>query len=253
MESQWDPGLYQSGHAFVWERGRGLVDLLAPAPGERILDAGCGTGQLTAEIAARGARVTGLDRSRAMLAEARRSFPHLPLVEGDIAALPFRAAFDAVFSNAALHWVAGAARAAASLAGALVRGGRFAAEFGGRGNVAHLIAAARAALEEAGVPGAAQVHPWYFPALGEYAALLERHGLEVTYAVLFDRLTPLEGGEKGLAGWFAMFGGAFTASLDEPARERLLRRVEELTAPALFHDGQWSADYRRLRVLAYKR
>jgi trans-aconitate methyltransferase len=103
--SAWDPAQYQKKHSFVWRYGADLLDLLAPQPGERILDVGCGTGQLTAEIAGRGAHVIGLDRSAEMLADARRNFPHLEFVEADAAHFEFSEPFDAVFSNAALHWV----------------------------------------------------------------------------------------------------------------------------------------------------
>src|SRR3954447_22483867 len=98
--SQWDPALYQSSHSFVWEHGRGLVELLAPKPGERVLDIGCGTGQLTAEIASAGAEVTGLDNSATMIAQAHANFPQLQFAQADVRALEFQQEFDAVFSNA---------------------------------------------------------------------------------------------------------------------------------------------------------
>ena len=251
MEPQeWNPALYQARHAFVWERGRDLVEMLAPRPGERILDAGCGTGQLTAEIARSGASVTGADRSSAMLEEARRQFPAIPFVVADLTCLPWREAFDAVFSNAALHWVRDAAAAAASMASALKPGGRFVAEFGGRGNIERLLRATCRALREWGVAEPEALNPWFYPGIPEYSALLEQSGLEVTWAALFDRPTPLEG---GLGDWLAMFGGAFLAGLDEDARPALVRRVEELAAAELRRDGRWTADYRRLRIAAVKR
>jgi len=109
----WDAANYQDRHSFVWRYGANLVELLDPQPGERILDLGCGTGQLTAEIAQRGARVTGLDHSAEMLAEARRNFPQLEFIPGDAASFDFCEPFEAVFSNAALHWVKAAEGAAA--------------------------------------------------------------------------------------------------------------------------------------------
>jgi trans-aconitate 2-methyltransferase len=245
--SAWDPKRYETSHAFVWERGRDVVDLLAPEAGERILDAGCGTGQLTDEIHRRGARVTGADHSPAMLETARRNFPRLDFVLADIAALPFRDSFDAVFSNAALHWVRDAARAAASMSASLKPGGRFVAELGGRGNCARVIASARQALREFGVEN--PPHPWFYPSLAEYAALLEQSGFEVTFATLFDRPTPLDG---GLEGWLNMFAGSLLATVPAEDRPRLVRRAEEIAAPELFRNGVWIADYRRLRISARK-
>ena len=131
----WNAEQYQAGYSFVWQYGRDLLGLLAPQPGERILDAGCGTGQLTAEIAASGAEVTGIDSSAAMIEQARRNAPTVRFEVGDIRHLPYRAEFDAVFSNAVLHWVPEADEAAESFARALKPGGRVVIEMGGRGNV----------------------------------------------------------------------------------------------------------------------
>src|SRR5688572_29408085 len=142
----WDPDLYQSAHAFVWERAADLIDLLAPRPGERVLDLGCGTGQLTAQIAEGGATVLGVDRSPEMIAQARRNFPHLPFQVGDATTFSTDEPFDAVFSNATLHWVKPPAAAAARVFAALRPGGRFVAEFGGRGNVGRVCAALRHAM-----------------------------------------------------------------------------------------------------------
>ena len=215
--SQWDPALYQASHSFVWEHGRGLVELLAPRPGERILDVGCGTGQLTAEIAKAGAHVVGIDSSPAMVAQARANFPQLRFEEADVRALPFRDEFDAVFSNAMLHWVKDADQAAAAMSGALQKGGRVVVEFGGQGNTRALLEAVFAAQETLGNE---RIHPWYYPSVGEYAGVLSVTHLEVRYAALFDRPITLEGGESGLANWLDMFGKHFVAAL-EPERSRI--------------------------------
>jgi trans-aconitate methyltransferase len=249
VNRDWNPDLYQSSHSFVWEYGRDVIGLLAPQPGERILDVGCGTGQLTAEIARAGADVTGVDQSAAMIAQARHNFPDLRFEVQDVCSLPYREEFDAVFSNAALHWVTRADDAAAAMAGALKPGGRLAVEFGGRGNIRALLEALRLALKSRRGSASEQVNPWYFPSVGEYAALLERHGLEVTFAVLFDRPTALEGGSQGLANWFAMFGTPLAEELRQP---EFVGLVEEFAAGSLLRDGVWSADYRRLRVVARK-
>ncbi len=252
MATQWNPALYQASHSFVWEYGRELVELLVPQAGERILDVGCGTGQLTAEMANSGAQMVGIDNSPTMIAEARRNFPGLRFELLDVLSMPYADEFDAVFSNATLHWVREAGTAVAGIVRALKPGGRFVAELGGRGNVQSLLDAAFRALESLGVLEPEILNPWYFPSVGEYTALLESHSLEVTYAVLFDRLTPLEGGARGLSDWVAMFGSCLSGTLDERQREEFLPLVERYAAPALLRDGTWHADYRRLRVVGRK-
>lgn len=244
----WNPKLYDDRHAFVWRHGAALVELLAPQPGEHILDLGCGTGHLTAQIAAAGATVLGIDSSPEMVAEARRAHPDLRFEVGDARSLNFVSAFDAVFSNAALHWVKEADAVAVGVARALKPGGRFVAEFGGKGNVRVIEAALADGLATVGVEPVAS--PWYFPSVAEYAGVLERAGLEVTFALLFDRPTSLEGGEDGLRAWVEMFGGYYLAQVPAERREKYLRRIEDEVRAALFRDGGWVADYRRLRVVA---
>jgi trans-aconitate methyltransferase len=250
MPSQrWDAGLYDGKHGFVWRHGTSLVELLDPRPGERILDLGCGTGHLTAAIARAGAAVVGLDQSEDMLAQARAAYPGLEFVRGDARDFAFGEPFDAVFSNAMLHWVRPPEPVARRVRDALKPGGRFVAEFGGRGNVRAVVAALRAAAGRLGLgleePG------WYFPGVGEYASLLEAAGLEVRLATLFDRPTALEG-ENGLRDWVAMFGRAVLESVPAGRREEFLRAVEDAGRPALFREGGWTADYRRVRVAAVR-
>src|SRR5262249_38667571 len=158
--AQWDAELYDAKHAFVWEKARGLLDWLAPQSGEQILDLGCGTGQLSAEIAASGAQVTGVDRSPEMVAEARKKFPALRFAVSDARALPFTEAFDAVFSNAALHWIPEARPVVEGISRTLKPGGRFVAEFGGKGNVERVVAAMEHGLEALNLPREG-ANPWY--------------------------------------------------------------------------------------------
>jgi trans-aconitate methyltransferase len=247
--TNWDAGLYDARHAFVWRHGASLVELLAPQPGERVLDLGCGTGHLTARIAAAGAEVVGLDSSPEMLEQARAAYPQLTFVPGDARDFAFDRPFDATFSNAVLHWVGEPGRVAACVRRALRPGGRFVAEFGGRGNVRGVVAALRAAAQRLGI--AVEAPAWYYPSVGEYASVLESSGLEPVSAVLFDRPTPLEG-EGGLRNWLRMFCGGPLESVPEERREGFLRAVEEAARPTLFRDGTWVADYRRLRVVAVR-
>jgi trans-aconitate methyltransferase len=243
----WDAARYQDQHSFVWRYGASLLQLLDPQRGERVLDVGCGTGQLTYEISRSGAHVTGLDRSADMLADARKNFPDLRFVLGDAASFNFPEPFDAVFSNAALHWVKDADGAVASIAGALRPGGRFVAEFGGRGNIASMQAALRAVLG----PGADEQSPWYYPSIGEYAPVLERHGLEVRNASLFDRPTPLKG-EDGMDHWLRMFTQTYLRQFSPERASEIVRQLVEELRPMLYRDGIWTVDYRRLRVVAIR-
>jgi trans-aconitate 2-methyltransferase len=246
----WDPELYEARHSFVWQFGQDLIELLAPKPGERILDLGCGPGQLTAKIAEAGAAVVGLDASPAMIGQARQNFPQLSFVLGDAARMSFREEFDAVFSNAALHWMLDREGVARAIAAALKRGGRFVAELGGRGNIQQL----EAEIEKVAhryLGDATPERRTYYPALGEYASLLEANRLEVRTALLFDRPTPLEG-ESGMENWIRQFKAYYFESLSPAQAAKAIGEVAELLRPTAFRDGIWVADYRRLRITAVK-
>jgi trans-aconitate methyltransferase len=247
VSNSWDAEQYEGKHSFVWRLGARVVELLAPQPGERILDLGCGTGQLTAEIAKKCAHAVGLDNSANMIGQARQNYPGLTFVLGDAANFHFEEPFDAVFSNAVLHWVKNADAAADSIAQALRPGGRFVAEFGGHGNTRSILDALRAVL---GTEADARC-PWYYPSIGEYASALEPHGLEVRQAELFDRPTPLEG-ETGMEDWLRMFCGSFFKGMSADEVTAKVRELVGLLRPERYSDGVWSVDYRRLRVLAVK-
>jgi SAM-dependent methyltransferase len=169
----------------------------------------------------------------------------------DARKIAFSEPFNAVFSNATLHWIKEPELVVAGIARTLRTGGRFVAEFGGKGNVAELLAAAQRAWGKVGLPGPAP-NPWYYPSISEYSGLLEQHGLEVTYANLFDRPTSLEDGERGLRNWLEMFGGAFLEKLTPSQHDEMVAAVEREARPAIWRNGHWVMDYRRLRVVARK-
>jgi trans-aconitate methyltransferase len=252
MIAAWDAKLYDDKHSFVWEKGKGVVELLAPKPGERILDLGCGTGHLTAEIAAGGAHTVGIDQSAEMIAQARRQFPHLQFEVCDAREIPFIGEFDAVFSNAALHWIPEAEKVIHGVARALKANGRFVAEMGGKGNIRRLVEAISGACREIGLDSGAATEAWYYPSIGEYTGLLEKHGIEVRQAALFERPTPLEDGDKGLEAWLRMFRRVILDRLPAAAQDVFLREVEKQARAELFKNGSWELDYRRLRVAAWK-
>jgi trans-aconitate methyltransferase len=229
----------------------GLLDLLEAKSDERILDIGCGTGHLTAQIAATGAHVIGIDRSPEMIQQARSEHPAITFAVMDARELSFPEKFDAAFSNATLHWITEPERVVTSTSAILRPGGRFVAEFGGKRNVEGVVSAFAYAWKNLKLPGDFR-NPWYYPSVAEYSSLLERHSLEVTYALLFDRPTPLEDGENGLRTWLNMFGGSIASTLPPELQEKLKSEVERQARPTLFRDGHWTLDYRRLRLLARK-
>ncbi len=243
----WDPSLYQKAHSFVWEMADAIFALLDPQPGEKILDIGCGTGQLTARIAAAGAEVAGIDSSAEMLEEARANYPAIDFRQADARSFSLGMRFDAVFSNAALHWAPEAEDVIRCVAAALRPGGRFVVEFGGKGNTGGLLAEV---ANIAAVRGFSIRNPWYFPSVGEYAALLERNGFEVRQASLVDRPTTLEEGENGLRRWMEMFGKPLLAPVPESQRDEFLTELEQRLRAECYRDGVWTMLYRRLRVYA---
>ena len=248
--NRWDPRLYNERAAFVTTAGHDLVELLAPNAGERVLDLGCGTGELTAMIAARGARVTGLDASDEMLATARARQPELTFVAADAQALTYDAAFDAVFSNAALHWMPRLGDVFAGVARALARPGRFVAELGGAGNTATVLRALRDVLPRLGEDPERFI-PWTFPTPAEAASLLERHGFRVRWMTHFDRPSRMDG-EQGLRTWLTLFNEPLLRALGE-RRERFFAEMEAACRAALHRDGaepHWDIDYVRLRFVA---
>jgi trans-aconitate methyltransferase len=251
-EKPWDPGLYDGRHSFVWKAAADLIGLLAPRRGETILDLGCGTGHLTRAIADAGAVVWGLDHSTPMIEEARRTYPDLRFEIADGHDFHLGTPFDAVFSNAALHWMRCPDAVIACVHEALRPGGRFVMEMGGKGNVGAVHGALEAAIRRRGHEPLAESDLLYFPSVGEYATRLEARGFRVTHALHFDRPTRLEGGDAGLRNWIAMFADRFLARAPEGDREAVLQDAEAHLRPTLHHDGAWWADYRRLRVVAIK-
>lgn len=245
----WNSSLYETKHAFVWQYGESLLDLLNPQAGERILDLGCGTGQLTEKIASHGVNVVGIDRSAAMIARARENYPQLQFEIADAQNFQFAEPFDAVFSNAVLHWVKEPDAVIHCIQQALKPGGRFVAELGGRGNVAAIVTALSNVLQQTLNQPIAT--PWYFPSIGDYATRLEQQGFDVSFAVLFDRPTPLEG-ETGMANWLQMFADNVLSTVPPEMRSTVIAAVETQLRPTLYRDGTWFADYRRLRLVATK-
>jgi trans-aconitate methyltransferase len=243
----WNPDRYAKNARFVAELGAPVMDLLAPKPGERILDLGCGDGVLTVQLSRLGCEVVGVDSSPEQAAAARLLGLDVRVVSGEH--LEFKREFDAVFSNAALHWMKRADDVIAGVSAALRPGGRFVGEFGGQGCVHTIRAALVAGLERRGIDGESCV-PWYFPTPGDYATRLERGGFRVDSIDLFPRPTPLPG---DVIGWLETFGESFTNALLPEARAAYLEEVRAALEPHLRDaTGTWIADYVRLRFFATK-
>ena len=240
---RWSAERYAQHAAFVPAFGASLLEWLAPQAGERILDLGCGDGTLTRQIADRGAVVVGVDASPDFVAAARKAGSDAQL--GDARSLTFDGEFDAVFSNAVLHWVRDADAALAGIFRALRPGGRFVAEFGGHGCVAAIVLALTVALQRRG--HVAQT-PWYFPTAEEYAAKLTAHGFAIDSIELYPRLTPLP---TGIRGWLETFAGPMVDLVADAERASVVEEVETLLRPVLCDTaGRWTADYVRLRLVA---
>jgi trans-aconitate methyltransferase len=247
-EHRWNAEGYGRHARFVADLATDLIELVAPRAGERILDLGCGDGAFSGMVAASGADVVGLDSSPELVSAARAR--GLRAEVGDGRDLRYERVFDAVVSNAALHWMGEPDAVLAGVARALKSGGRFAAEFGGKGNVAAIVTALLAVLDRRGVARAAgsAALPWYFPTAAEYRARLEAHGFAVASIVLVARPTLLP---TGLDGWLETFGAPFLQRLPREERAEALREASSLLAPSLRDDsGTWIADYVRLRFLA---
>lgn len=245
----WNAELYDGRHSFVWKLAGDVLALLDAQPGERIVDLGCGTGHLTAQIADRGAATVGVDASAEMIAKARATHPHLRFEVGDGREFDLGPGFDAVFSNAALHWMPTLPRVFARVRAHLRPGGRFVFEMGGKHNLDAIRAAVADAHRRLGVPESFSRHTNRYLSIAEACAELEPAALEVVHAQWVERPTPLEG-EDGLRRWLEMFGGSWLAPLPAGSTQDFLRIVEEHARPHLHRAGGWIADYRRLRVRA---
>ncbi|HEX5107436.1 MAG TPA: methyltransferase domain-containing protein [Vicinamibacterales bacterium] len=243
----WDPETYARNARFVSDLGAPVLELLAPKPGERILDLGCGDGVLTKRLVDDGCEVVAVDSSAAQVEAAKTLGLDAYVMAGED--LTFDAEFDAVFSNAVLHWIRRADPMIAAVYRALKPGGRFVAECGGHGCVDRIRTALVQALDRRGLDGEARV-PWYFPTPGDYATRLERAGFRVDSIALIPRPTPLPG---DVIGWLETFGQSFLNVLTGAERAAYLQEVRDALEPQLRDShGTWVADYVRLRFAATK-
>ncbi|KAG7350491.1 type 11 methyltransferase [Nitzschia inconspicua] len=308
-DSQWDVDLYQQQHSYVWKYGSSLIDVLEkeletsivscqqhPSNRLRILDVGCGSGELTKELFLRvnskfndatkdknscHLQVAGIDFDETMVHRAQKEnsmSPKLVFFQSDVCQLSPIATFpatetntaaetlgqfDAIVSNACLHWVHDADAGVAAMSSVLKPNGKFVVEFGGAGNVGAIVQATAQVIQKrqpGNDHGSVPFRPWYFPSIGEYTTILEKHGIEATSAVLYDRPTPLDDGKNGMKNWLNMFGGPLLDNFIEStsasvSREDVIAEIVDLLRPTLYSDSeaQWVADYRRIRVVGQKK
>lgn len=251
LGQRWDTVAYAAHGRFVARLASGVVELLAPKAGERILDVGCGDGALTEQLAATGALVTGVDASPTMVAAARQlsaaSAHPFTVDHSNATELPYRAQFEAVFSNAALHWMRDAAAVLGSVRRALVPGGRFVAEMGGQGNIAAIRTALQAVLGRYGID-AEETAASFFPSPAVYRRLLEGAGFRVEWMELIPRPTPLP---DGMEVWLNTFRNGVLDLLPAEERAAAVKETMALLRPILADaEGNWTADYVRLRFHA---
>ncbi|MGL4523852.1 MAG: class I SAM-dependent methyltransferase [Bacilli bacterium] len=249
---KWNAALYDGKHGFVSALGQSIAELANVGEGDNVLDVGCGTGDWCQQFAEKGANVTGVDASNEMIDTAKQKYPALNFTCMDAAHMNFNQNFDIVFSNAALHWMKDAEKVLGKITQALKLGGTFVAEFGGKYNCLTIRESMLAECEEQGYSITTDDFPWYFPSIGEYTALMEKVGLDVTYAQHFERSTLLDG-EQGVAQWVRMFGGAITSKIPPVELESFLTNVQKRTESKLYRDGNWYADYWRIQVIGVRK
>ncbi|HWL25545.1 MAG TPA: methyltransferase domain-containing protein [Ureibacillus sp.] len=251
VKDNWNANLYDQSHYFVSKYGNSLIELLEPRAGESILDLGCGTGDLTNTLFEIGVNVIGIDKSVNMIGEAINKYPHLQFNVQDATTMDYKNTFDAVFSNATLHWVHPPKKVAERIYKSLKSGGRFVAEFGGKGNVQIITNEIINGIIKDAHEFNIENNPWYFPSIGEYTSLMEDVGFRVTLAQHFDRPTPLVG-EEGLKNWIRMFGSQLFKGIHPERVEHIITGVETALKSQLYDGENWVADYKRIRVIGVK-
>lgn len=245
----WEPKSYNSTGKFVTQYGNEVLNLLNPTQGQNILDLGCGTGELSNEIKKTGAKVTGVDISENMLKKAKENYPDIDFEQMDAQqCLNFeKESFDAVFSNAALHWMTNPLAVIKNINNILKKDGKFVFEMGGKGNIKEVLSsldttAKKYQIEDYDIDN-------FYPSISEYSSLLEKNGFTVKYMTLFERPTLLEG-KDGFKNWVKTFRVNLLKQMDNI--DEFLNDAEILAREHLFKNGKWYADYVRLRGVAIK-
>ncbi len=248
---KWNTDIYDEKHDFVARYGEEVLRWLQPQKGEHILDVGCGTGTLTNKLSEGGAIVTGIDASEEMIAKAKLSYPDIMFFVKDATDFSFDTPFDAVFSNATLHWILEQEKVLQSIYKNLKEGGRFVFEMGGKHNIESIHEAIKKSVTEAGYETETSSVINYFPSVANQCLLLEKVGFTVSDVSYFKRLTELKG-EDGMKNWILQFGSLFFKNIPTEQVEEIVNRAVDMLKPINFRNGIWYADYVRLRIKAIK-
>jgi len=247
----WNAKLYDNKHSFVSKYGNSLVELFDPKQGEKVLDLGCGTGDLAHTFYKYGVEVIGVDKSENMVEQAIRKYPHIKFLVQDATKLDYYDEFNAVFSNATLHWIQPPSKALRRIYQCLKKDGRFVAEFGGKGNVQAITDEIIHQIKRAGFNFKREQFPWFYPSIAEYSTLMEDVGFRVTFAQHYDRPTKLDG-YNGLKNWMEMFGDHLFNGIPEKTKNNIVTKVISNLKETLYVEGNWIADYKRIRVIGIK-
>ncbi|MGJ7923310.1 class I SAM-dependent methyltransferase [Neobacillus sp. LXY-4] len=250
-KDNWDANLYDIKHSFVSKYGDSLVEMLEPKAGEKILDLGCGTGDLAKKLSDCKIDVVGIDKSANMIKQAKSKYPNIKFSVQDAIDLSYNNEFDAVFSNATLHWVKPPKKALTCIYNSLKHGGRFVAEFGGKGNVHTITNEIIIQINKAGIEFKKEHFPWFYPSIAQYSSLMEEVGFRVILAQHFDRPTELTG-DSGLKNWIDMFASNMFEDIPNDKKDFIITNVEDNLKEVLYKDGNWIADYKRIRVIGIK-
>ncbi|MCL2420991.1 MAG: methyltransferase domain-containing protein [Defluviitaleaceae bacterium] len=245
---KWNADLYQGNHNFVTEYGKGLLEYITDDTADQsILDLGCGTGELTYELAKKAGTVIGIDSSQSMIQKAKATYPQIEFHVMDACKLIWQNHFDVVFSNAVFHWIPDQASLLGNIHRVLKTGGRLICEFGAHGNVVKIRSALHNVLKGYGYDNA---YPFYLPTSQEYMELLKQAGFNIQLITDYDRPTPLKDGELGLRNWLKQFFASDLSKFTEGQQVDIFEAVENALRPKLWDGVQWVADYRRIRVIA---
>ncbi len=250
--TKWKPDLYNEKHAFVYHYGESLIKLLDPKKDERILDLGCGSGQLTFQINEFARETIGIDQSAEMISDAKSKFPSIEFQVGDASHFKFDKKFDSIFSNATLHWVKEHKNAIQCMYENLNPNGKIVVEFGGKGNVQTIVNQLRSSLADRGYTQQSHLDVWYFPSIGEYTTELEAAGFRVVQATHYDRPTELADEHSGIKDWISMFAERFFIGVTKHHIEDIKNEVQEKVKDKCLINGKWFADYKRIRIVALK-
>lgn len=245
----WNASFYADKHRFVAACGMRLLEFVDRSRGRSILDLGCGTGELTAELAVNGADVLGIDASADMIRLARETYPTLHFKILDALRLNFDAEFDTVFSNAVFHWIPDQDRLLGCIRQALKPDGRLVCEFGAADNARQVLATLFIVFAQ---HGRRFEHGFFYPTPDAYSQRLELNGFKPERVIAYDRPTPLRDGEAGLRNWIMQFLHPAFTSFSSAEQKAILSETETRLRPHLWDGIQWTVDYRRLLAVAHR-